>query len=329
MRERGSALIYVLILGAACSVIIYELQRRANHQSGYLKNERAQSVRDQILQRLDGIAQTPEALFVSRTLPENQALLACLTSSAACQAIGPAKAAPLVLLSPESLKAVTGTTQRPQRYSWNGESCQNDCSFEGRSYFWASCADPGTCSVIEKISVVVQVKFLPSSRVTARVADRPSDEVLSTKKPELARTMLVADILGKGQACPPRSVLVSIGTEGKIRCACVGGPSMQVGTDAQGLPVCKEEVCAPQLTYAGLDKDRNPICLSRQQEFSCFRKPIDTVNNAVDCGKDSYGQPLRLKGIYNTDGECRVNTDNTISCEPMEAVCCVRYPEPL
>jgi hypothetical protein len=108
----------------------------------------------------------------------------------------------------------------------------------------------------------------------------------------------------------------------------VGGAQAQIGTDERGLPVCSQKNCPANQTFIGLDKDRNPICAQREDEYSCFRKAIDMGTNTVDCGKDTFGQPIRMKGLYNTDGSCTIQADNSVVCEPIEAVCCVRVPKP-
>jgi hypothetical protein len=332
--ESGAGIILFLFVAAISSIVIFELQRRSAQETSLLRIEKQKRVRDSLYERINSLVRLEEALYVSSSVPPfsatNILLKNCLTQGASCTGLGVNRMQLFSLVNPTGLKAVTGTQGSPVRYDRDGQPCTQDCTFEARSYFWATCpAGASLCPLPERLHVLTQIKFIAASgKSPAKVADLPSDQDLNAQAGTLSQSMLVSDILRFLQGCPPGSMLVELEKSGKVRCACVGGSQAQVGTDERGFPICSQKNCPPNQTFVGLDKDRNPICAQRDDEFSCFRKAIDMQTNTVDCGKDSFGQPIRMKGLYNTDGACHIQADNSILCDPIEAVCCVRLPKP-
>jgi hypothetical protein len=333
-NESGAGIVYFIFLAAISSVVIFELQRRSNQETQLLRIEKQKRVRDSLYERINSLVRLEEALYVSSSVPPfaatNQLLKNCLTQGASCTSLNPNRMQPFSLINPTGLKPVTGTQSSPVRYDRDGQPCAQDCFFEARSYFWASCpAAAAMCPVPERVHVLTQIKFVGASgQAAARLADYPTDQDLTAQATNLSQSMLVSDILRFLQGCPPGSMLVELEKSGKARCECIGGSQAQVGTDERGLPICSQKNCPPNETFVGLDKDRNPICAQRDDEYSCFRKAINMQNNTVDCGKDTFGQPIRIKGLYNTDGACRIQSNGAVLCDPIEAVCCVRVPKP-
>jgi hypothetical protein len=333
-NESGAGIIYFLFLAAISSIVIFELQRRSAQETSLLRIEKHKRVRDSLYERINSLVRLEEALYVSSSVQpfaaSNLVLKNCLTQGAACTSLGANRMQTFSLVNPTGLKAVSGTPASPVRYDRDGQPCTQDCSFEARTYFWATCpAAAAMCPIPERLHVLTQIKFIGTASTSpARVADYPTDQELAAQAVSSSQSMLVSDILRFLQGCPPGSMLVELLNNGKVRCECVGGIQAQVGVDERGLPICSQKNCPPNQTFVGLDKDRNPICAQREDEFSCFRKAINMQTNTVDCGKDAFGQPIRMKGLYNTDGACRIQADNSILCDPIEAVCCVRVPKP-
>ncbi len=333
-NESGAGIIYFLFLAAISSVVIFELQRRSTQETSLLRIEKQKRVRDSLYERINSLVRLEEALYVSSSVPPfastNQVLKNCLTQGAACTSLGSTRMQLFSLVNPTGLKTVTGNQASPVRYDRDGQPCTQDCTFEARTYFWASCpAAAAICALPERIHTLTQIKFIsPPGKAPSALPDYPSDQEIAAQAGTFSQSMLVSDILRFLQGCPPGSMLVELEKSGKVRCECVGGIQAQIGLDERGLPICSQKNCPPNQTFVGLDKDRNPICAQREDEFSCFRKAINMQTNTVDCGKDAFGQPIRMKGLYNTDGACRIQADNSILCDPIEAVCCVRLPKP-
>lgn len=324
----------VIFLVAILSIAMLEIQRRSNLDLAQQKIESLKIVRDKIYDRVSTLARTEEALFRSARSEEHQirnaALIACLNNNSSCPAIGSSRMQGFVLINPSGGQAIAGSSTLPVRYDLKGEICQENCNFEVRSFFWAECPNGASqCTERNNIQTIVQVKTYQTEENTVRLADRPTDEEVALKRQLFAQSTRVTDINNFRQNCPPGSRLVEFDKSNRIKCECLGGPSAQVGLDANGLPICKGKLCAdPNMTFLGLDEDWKPICAGREQEFHCFQRAFRMNNNSVNCGSDQFGQPIRIKGLYNTSSGCKVKKNDKIECEQMTAVCCVRVPEP-
>ena len=332
-NQFGAGMIIVIFLVAIMSIAIFELQRRSQQDLQYQKIEQLKVVRDKLYRRVSSLSKTEEAVYASirkdSFKQDNVALINCLQNST-CPTIGPGNKQRFILVQPSGETAVSGTPAKPQRYDEMGNSCNDLCNFEVRTYFWAGCEDPASvCSQITHIHVLPQVTYMPTDKNSVHLANVPTDSEILTSAADQANSMRIVDILKFQQRCPPGARLVEFSSSKELVCECLGGSKNQVGINAEGQPICKAITCDdPNKTFAGFDDQWQPICLVRDREFHCFRKKFNMNTLTVNCGVDSYGQPIRIRGIYNTKAGCGVARNNEVVCEQQEAVCCVRVPEP-